>query len=298
MKRYLINLLVAAGLLIGVGWVARATQAAVTLVEFTATFANNQVTIFWETGSEFSTAGFYVLRSLSAEGPFTAISSFIPAEGGTIGATYSILDTGITTHEIYYYVLEELETSGTTKTYTDDKISVFAGNATPTPTPTETVAPTSSPTITRTPSQSPTPGPSITPSRTPKISKTPTRTPTKTRTPFSNPNFTVTYTPSATGTPSPTQTPTPTTSGTATAESLPTVVYTLAVPTDTVVPKIRSLPTAAPTQTPTPMADQISIIEQLINSGSLVVFGVILLTIAGWAVLSIGGYLLIFRRKS
>ena len=43
---------------VGIAATPRVIHAAVTLVEFKGTYANNRVTIEWETASEFSTAGF------------------------------------------------------------------------------------------------------------------------------------------------------------------------------------------------------------------------------------------------
>ncbi len=92
---------------------------AVKLKSLTAEGYRNLVAIEWETGVEIDTLGFYLLRSLSPEGPFLRVSDdLIFARGsGAIGARYLFLDYLLTNGTVYYYQLEEVETTGASNYY-------------------------------------------------------------------------------------------------------------------------------------------------------------------------------------
>jgi hypothetical protein len=115
--------------------------------------------------------------------------------------------------------------------------------ATPTPTPTNTVTPTQTPTPTNTQTPTLTPTNTVTPTQT--LTPTNTITPTQTATPTNTitPTQTATQTPTQTATQTPTQTATPST--TATVGLTPTA-------TETQTPTPTNTPTNTETPTPTP----------------------------------------------
>ncbi len=242
-----------------------AARANVTLVSFTATPGNGQVTLNWETATEIDTAGFFIRRSESTEGVFNRVSDFIPAEGDSLtGATYEYVDDGLTGGTTYYYQLEAIDYDQSVEFFGPISATLPGGAATSTPTatsissatPTATSAATGSPTATETPSST------RTPTRTP--TPTPTRTPTRTRVPSKTPTPRPHYTPTPTFTPSPipppTRTPTreffsppsPTLPGTPGAGGAypPPAESPTAVLADTI--GRTSMPTAAPSPTPAP----------------------------------------------
>lgn len=166
--------------------------AAVTLVSFTATPAPGQAILRWETASEVKIAGYYITRSLQAAGSYSRVSPLIPALGeGIGGATYEFIDTGLTDGTVYYFKLEVIETDNTSTFH--GPIFTTPGNATYTPTPSQT------PTSTRTPTASPVPTtvtpPGANPTQTASLPasqptaviNSPTATPSATRTSVSTP---------------------------------------------------------------------------------------------------------------
>jgi hypothetical protein len=74
------------------------------------------IIVDWETASELDTAGFNLYRSEQAEGPFERINpSLIPASPDPlVGGEYSYTDREVEVGRVYYYRLEEVETSGKT----------------------------------------------------------------------------------------------------------------------------------------------------------------------------------------
>jgi cardiolipin synthase A/B len=85
----------------------------VTLIYFTAAALPGQpeVYVHWETAIEPDTAGFYIARSASASGPWTRVSSIIPAQGDSVvGALYAWIDTTTLLNHHYYYRLEAVNT--------------------------------------------------------------------------------------------------------------------------------------------------------------------------------------------
>lgn len=86
---------------------------AVTLALLEATVENGAVTIRWTTKSEIDNEGFFVLRSIHADGEYEEIRGLIPAKGGpAFAADYEFVDAMIAHRVAYYYVLEEIDTSG------------------------------------------------------------------------------------------------------------------------------------------------------------------------------------------
>ncbi len=232
-------------------------RANVTLVSFTATPGDGQVTLNWETATEIDSAGFFIRRSESAGGEFARVSDFIPAEGDSLtGATYEYVDEGLTGGMTYYYQLEAIDYDQSVEFFGPISATLPGGAATSTPTatsppsatPTATSAATGSPTATEASSKT----------------KTPTRTPTRTRVPSRTPTPRPHYTPTPTSTtspiPPPTRTPTreffsppspalPGTPGTGSAYPPPAESPT-AVLTGTIGET--SMPAAAPSLTPAP----------------------------------------------
>jgi len=90
---------------------------AVELTSFFATGVPGGVRLDWQTASELNNLGFHIYRSLSPGGPFERITSSLIAGLGTspVGKSYSYIDSGLEPGKIYYYKLEDVETSGRTK---------------------------------------------------------------------------------------------------------------------------------------------------------------------------------------
>jgi len=104
-----------------VGWFvvqfAPTATTAVTLQSFTATGGDREVQLQWETASELNNLGFHLYRSASEAGPWQRItSSLIPGLGSSPdGAQYAYRDTGLVNGSTWYYLLEDVETTGKTK---------------------------------------------------------------------------------------------------------------------------------------------------------------------------------------
>ena len=153
-----------AGLALGPGRWLSPVYANVTLVSFTATAlaGKPEITVKWETATEFDTVGFFIARRDSSTGPFARVSPFIPHEGDTVvGATYVFTDGIPALNQTYYYRLEVINTNQTID-YHGPITATTSVPATNTPTPTRTSTATS--TLTRTPTFTPTATPTTQPS--------------------------------------------------------------------------------------------------------------------------------------
>ena len=86
---------------------------AVTLESFAAIGLDSAVELRWQTASELQNLGFHVYRSLSADGPWTRLtSSLIPGLGSSaLGQAYSWRDTGLTNGTLYFYRLEDVDSA-------------------------------------------------------------------------------------------------------------------------------------------------------------------------------------------
>jgi hypothetical protein len=73
-----------------------------------------QIEIEWVTGSEYNTVGFNIYRAEQAEGPLIQINErLIVAEGDAVsGSQYRFVDQNVVAGQSYYYVLEDIEFSG------------------------------------------------------------------------------------------------------------------------------------------------------------------------------------------
>jgi hypothetical protein len=78
-----------------------------------------RVDVRWATVSELDTAGFHVMHSTSADGPWErANDDLILAEGeATSGASYRFMDTGLAGGVTYYYYIQEVTASGSPPTH-------------------------------------------------------------------------------------------------------------------------------------------------------------------------------------
>lgn len=251
--------------------------AAIDLVNFTATAQEDSILIQWETATEIDNAGFYVTRATEPEPTYSDISGFIPAEGsGVIGAEYQFVDDDVTKGNVYYYILEAVDTSQNVDIHGPITVTF---HTLATHTPTTTHEPTSTPSKTTKPQKTNTP--------------TASRTPTKTRTPV--PGNTSTSAP-------PTLTPTvftetPTVSITPSVTPSPTLfdapeIQVVLPSTNTPVPTVVTA-TPLPSPTPTPKGT----FAQMIEAGSLTIISAICLGILIWAALAVGIFIYIQKRN-
>jgi len=247
-------------------------KAAVDLVSFTAIAHEDYILVEWETATEIDNAGFYVTRDTDPVPPFEPISGFIPAEGsGVIGAQYEFLDDEISNGEIYYYILEAVDTHQNIDMHGPISVT-FGSQVTNTPTVSSTSTRTPGAQNTATPTRSPTP----TKTRTPAPGKTATLPP---------PTFTPTsYTETPTHTVTPSHTPSPT------LFEAPEIVL-IQPSTTTPSPTIETR-TPIPSLTPTPKGRM----SQMMDSGSLVIISVICLVILVWLAVAIGVFIYIQKR--
>jgi hypothetical protein len=90
---------------------------AVTLASFDARGLDSAVEMTWETASELRNLGFHLHRAESKEGPYERITPFlIPGLGSSpTGARYRYRDDDVRNGRIYYYELEDVETTGRRK---------------------------------------------------------------------------------------------------------------------------------------------------------------------------------------
>jgi hypothetical protein len=90
---------------------------AVTLEGFEAEGADSSVSLSWRTASELSNLGFHLYRSRSSRGPWDRITAaLVPGLGSSAsGASYRYRDSGLSNGTTYFYMLEDIETTGTTK---------------------------------------------------------------------------------------------------------------------------------------------------------------------------------------
>jgi len=95
----------------------RDAVTAVELVSFTASAADGEVVLQWETGSELDNLGFRLYRALSWEGPYESVTEELVAGLGSSpeGARYSYLDRKLENGVTYFYQLEDVETTGRTE---------------------------------------------------------------------------------------------------------------------------------------------------------------------------------------
>ena len=81
---------------------------------FKATPGDRKVTLMWVTESEVDNQGFNIYRGETEDGEYEKINNLlIPAQGSaTEGASYSATDDGLQNRKIYYYQIEDVDSSG------------------------------------------------------------------------------------------------------------------------------------------------------------------------------------------
>jgi len=86
----------------------------VTLTSFRAAGMDGKVLLTWTTASEVDSIGFNILRSTSANGPFTRINDWLIRSRGTPtrGMTYSFEDIDVENGTTYFYKLENVDING------------------------------------------------------------------------------------------------------------------------------------------------------------------------------------------
>ena len=74
------------------------------------------IVLEWSTESELDIVGFNILRGASESGPFLKINDQIipPSIDPIIGGDYSYTDKDVVVGETYFYILEDIESSGST----------------------------------------------------------------------------------------------------------------------------------------------------------------------------------------
>jgi len=74
------------------------------------------IVLEWSTESELDIVGYNILRGESEAGPFLIINDQIipPSIDPIIGGDYSYVDKDVRAGEIYFYILEDIESSGST----------------------------------------------------------------------------------------------------------------------------------------------------------------------------------------
>lgn len=89
----------------------------VELLSFEARAAEGAVDLYWRTGSELKNLGFHLHRGPSLEGPWERITPSLIAGLGSspAGARYSYRDSGLANGATYFYLLEDVETTGKTR---------------------------------------------------------------------------------------------------------------------------------------------------------------------------------------
>jgi hypothetical protein len=87
---------------------------AVNLLSFAAKGQGESVLVAWETAQEIKNAGFNLYRATKKSGPFTKLNDkLIPGLTFSVrGKAYSFADTNVTSGELYYYKLEDIDIYG------------------------------------------------------------------------------------------------------------------------------------------------------------------------------------------
>ena len=93
---------------------------AIQLNNFAAFAYGQRVALRWETGAEFDTYGFHILRSIDgARATATQLTAVMILSTGRsdAGATYSYTDSAVAPSQRYTYWLQEVNVDGTTSEY-------------------------------------------------------------------------------------------------------------------------------------------------------------------------------------
>lgn len=101
------------------------TPTAIRIVRFSANYAGHGVVnINWQSGIEGDLQGFYVTRSVSANGPFTRVSDLVRALGDN--HVYAATDRAPQSTRTYYYQLQVLGRDGSVSTTTPAAVTLPA----------------------------------------------------------------------------------------------------------------------------------------------------------------------------
>jgi|GEM_PF-3345174 len=95
------------------------------LVSFNARSHGTSITLYWSTASEIDNAGFNIYRAESRDGEYSKINeALIPAQGAAlVGADYTFIDTDVQLWKKYFYILEDVDTTGAQTAHIDKIIS-------------------------------------------------------------------------------------------------------------------------------------------------------------------------------
>lgn len=85
----------------------------VRLTDFRVIPVVSGLSVQWKTESEHGTAGYYILRANTKEGPYQRVhQTLIPAKGRA--ASYELIDENVVHETVYWYLLQELDQEGNT----------------------------------------------------------------------------------------------------------------------------------------------------------------------------------------
>ena len=115
--------------LVWIFWGILAISALILLYFSLQSFREVSIIVEWSTASEMDTAGFNLYRSTSEDGPYERINpSLIPGSTDPqIGGDYEFVDEQVEPGVVYFYQLEEVETTGEVNQYDPIQIEAESG---------------------------------------------------------------------------------------------------------------------------------------------------------------------------
>jgi hypothetical protein len=92
---------------------------------------NSAVVVQWNTESEIDTAGFYLYRSISKEGPFEQINNalILASSDKFTGGSYTYDDKDVIAGQTYFYQLEDVDLAGNTSIHGPIEVTAGRGNS-------------------------------------------------------------------------------------------------------------------------------------------------------------------------
>jgi len=139
-------------LLLALGY-ASLLWAAVRIADFYVQAGDQEIYVYWETGSESDNLGFYVWRSEVVDGEYVKLpldvpsnEQFVFSKGFDIGAFYVFTDVQVTPGILYYYKVQDIPSDGSAGEFEGPEsagINVAPPPDTSTPTATPSATPTS-----------------------------------------------------------------------------------------------------------------------------------------------------------
>ncbi len=102
--------------------IARISLLVLMMIVLAACASPNVIT--WETASEVNTAGFNIYRGATEEGPWIQINESLipPSDDPLQGGQYEFSDDDADAGEVYFYLLEEVELSGSVNRYPPQRL--------------------------------------------------------------------------------------------------------------------------------------------------------------------------------